>query len=218
MGLIGQEATPDLMPDTLSALSALMVAQGQEAIYLKAARDKMKPQVVSKIANQAAEFYGEAQKQMSRDLLRSLWDRDWLSTVTGKQQGFQALAHYYQSLVCKEGSEIGPELAHLTKARELISAANCAQLFPEDVNKVQRAYDAAKKDNDFIYHERIPDVKTLPGLGKAALSKPLPLSSPLAQNFRDLFSHLVPVVVQQALAAYDTRKAAIINGETSRIR
>lgn len=49
MGLIGQEATPDLMPDTLSALSALMVAQGQEAVYLKAARDKMKPAIVAKV-------------------------------------------------------------------------------------------------------------------------------------------------------------------------
>lgn len=34
---VQQEPTPDLSPDTLNALSALMVAQAQEAIYRKAA-------------------------------------------------------------------------------------------------------------------------------------------------------------------------------------
>jgi programmed cell death 6-interacting protein len=37
-GLVQQEPTPDLMPDTLTALSMLMVAQAQEAIYIKAAK------------------------------------------------------------------------------------------------------------------------------------------------------------------------------------
>lgn len=38
LGLVQQEPTPDLMPDTLIALSSLMVAQAQEAIYIKAAK------------------------------------------------------------------------------------------------------------------------------------------------------------------------------------
>lgn len=38
LGLVQQEPTPDLMPDTLAALSALMLAQAQEAIYIKAAK------------------------------------------------------------------------------------------------------------------------------------------------------------------------------------
>lgn len=38
LGLVQQEPTADLMPETLNALSALMIAQAQEAIYLKAAK------------------------------------------------------------------------------------------------------------------------------------------------------------------------------------
>lgn len=38
LGLVQQEPTPDLIPDTLAALSALMLAQAQEAIYIKAAK------------------------------------------------------------------------------------------------------------------------------------------------------------------------------------
>ena len=37
---VQQEPTPDLSPDTLNALASLMVAQGQEAIYRKAATSK----------------------------------------------------------------------------------------------------------------------------------------------------------------------------------
>ena len=35
MSLVQAEPTPDLHPDTLAALAALMLAQAQEAIYLK---------------------------------------------------------------------------------------------------------------------------------------------------------------------------------------
>ncbi len=38
LSLVQQEPTMDLMPDTLSALSAVMLAQAQESIYLKAAK------------------------------------------------------------------------------------------------------------------------------------------------------------------------------------
>ena len=38
---VQQDPTPDLSPDALNALSSLMVAQGQEAIYRKAATSKL---------------------------------------------------------------------------------------------------------------------------------------------------------------------------------
>lgn len=38
LGMVQQEPTPDLMPDTLAALSALMVAQAQESVYTKASK------------------------------------------------------------------------------------------------------------------------------------------------------------------------------------
>lgn len=38
LGLLQQESTSDLMPDTLSALSALMLAQAQEVFFVKVTR------------------------------------------------------------------------------------------------------------------------------------------------------------------------------------
>lgn len=40
LGMISQEPTPDLMPDTLAALCAIMLAQAQECVYLKASKCK----------------------------------------------------------------------------------------------------------------------------------------------------------------------------------
>ena len=38
MGLVQHDPTPDLVPDTLNALATLMIAQAQDAIYLKASK------------------------------------------------------------------------------------------------------------------------------------------------------------------------------------
>jgi hypothetical protein len=56
--------------------------------------------------------------------------------------------------------------------------------FQDYANKAQRNLNEAKKDNDFIYHEKIPDVKSLLSVGKAMLAKSLPVPERLSQNFR----------------------------------
>ena len=45
----------------------------------------------------------------------------------------------------------------------------------EWLRKVERDLAEAIKNNDFIYHERIPDEKALPAVAKAAVAKPTPL-------------------------------------------
>lgn len=114
---VPQEPTADLCPDTLQALSALMLAQAQDAIYMKASKgescvrdfsmqcplaDKMKPGILVKITNQCADLYQEANRLMSRDVVKGMWEKEWLSTVTGKQLAFAALAQYHRAQECKE--------------------------------------------------------------------------------------------------------------------
>ena len=114
---VPQEPTADLCPDTLQALSALMLAQAQDAIYMKAAKgwrciddlstiyltaDKMKPGILVKISNQCADLYQEANRLMSRDVVKGMWEKEWLPTVTGKQLAFSALAQYHRAQECKE--------------------------------------------------------------------------------------------------------------------
>ena len=84
-------------------------------------------------------------------------------------------------------------------------------------NKAEKALADAKKDNDFIYHERIPDQKSLKPIGKAAVAKATPLPEKLGNSSKILFDDLCPLAVHQALAAFDTRKKEIVKRETDRL-
>lgn len=219
---IHQDPTPDLNPDTLGALSALMLAQAQEIFVHKAIHDNMKETIVAKLASQCEDLYTECLKIFQRDNLKQVWDRDWISMISAKQNAFTAIAELYQSLLCKNNKQIGEEIARLQRSVELFKSAQQksgkSNLFEELLNKAERNLTEAKKDNDFIYHERIPDVKSLEPIGKAQLAKVLQVSHPMSQNFKDLFEELVPVAVHQALASYDLRKTEIVNTEITRLR
>ncbi|KAF5294646.1 hypothetical protein FQA39_LY02778 [Lamprigera yunnana] len=219
---IQQDPTPDLNPDTLGALSSLMLAQAQEIFVQKAIHDKMKDQIIAKLASQCEDLYGECLKVFQRENLKHIWDRDWTPTVAGKQAGYHAVAEYYQSLVSKSNQLVGEEIARLEHSMELFKAAQTRSgkpaMFQDFANKAQRNLNEAKKDNDFIYHERIPDIKSLSPVGKAQLAKIPQVPYPMSQNFQDLFSNLVPVVVHQAIAAYDVRKTEVQNAEISKLR
>ncbi|XP_063230755.1 programmed cell death 6-interacting protein [Bacillus rossius redtenbacheri] len=219
---IQQEPTPDLNPETLGALSSLMLAQAQEIFVQKAIHDGMKDLVVAKLSSQCEELYAEALKQLQKELLRPLWDKEWIPTVAGKQAAYHGLSQYYSGLIAKASKNIGEELARLEHAQELFKAAQLRSgkpsFFQDFANKAQRAYAEVKKDNDFIYHERIPDVKSLPPIGKAMVAKLLPVPERMSQSFRDLFDELVPVSVHQAMAGYEVRKNEIVNSEIMKLR
>uniref|UniRef100_A0ABI7WBK8 BRO1 domain-containing protein n=1 Tax=Felis catus TaxID=9685 RepID=A0ABI7WBK8_FELCA len=63
LSALSREPTVDLSPDTVGTLSLIMLAQAQEVFFLKATRDKMKDAIIAKLANQAADYFGDAFKQ-----------------------------------------------------------------------------------------------------------------------------------------------------------
>jgi len=71
---------------------------------------------------------------------------------------------------------------------ELFKAAqqrsNKSNLFQDYANKAQRNLTDVKRDNDFIYHERIPDVKNLEAIGKASIAKLIPLPETFSSDFK----------------------------------
>uniref|UniRef100_A0A182JEU6 Uncharacterized protein n=1 Tax=Anopheles atroparvus TaxID=41427 RepID=A0A182JEU6_ANOAO len=216
------EPTPDLSQDSLTALGNLMLAQAQEMFVIKAIKDNMKELVVAKLCAQCEELYSEALRSMQRDSVRALWEKEWIPQVAGRQAAMHALTMLYHSLVSKGNKAFGEEISRLQKAVELFrtaqSRASKPTLFQEYANRAARNLAEAKKDNDFIYNEIIPDVNSLPGPGKAQLAKVLPVPAHLSEGSRDLFTALVPVAVNQALAACEGRKSELVNGEIMRLR
>ncbi|CAH1107337.1 unnamed protein product, partial [Psylliodes chrysocephalus] len=218
---IQQDPTPDLNPDTLGALSQLMLAQAQQIFVHKAIHDNMKDSIVAKLASQCEDLYAETLKTFQRENLKNIWDKEWIPMIAGKQAALGAIAEFYQSLVCKSNKNIGQEISRLRRANELLRASQTRSgrtLFGEIALKVERNLAEAVKDNDFIYHEIIPDIKSVDSIGKAQPAKVLPLAHPMSQNFSDVFTELVPVAVHQALASYDIRKTEIVNTEISKLR
>lgn len=218
---LGTETTPDLAPDTLHVLSILMLAQAQEICLFKAIKDGMKDQVIAKLAGQNDEMYADVLKAMQKEGLRSLWDKEWIQTVSGKQAGIHAITLVYQAAVFQATKKIGHQISALQKAIELFKTAQTRAgkpVFEEYYKKAQIKLVEAKKENDFIYNAMIPDSSTLEASGKFQLAKAIPLTPPLSSSFKDLFSDLVPVALQHALTACDTQKAEIVNVEIMKLR
>ncbi|XP_050073837.1 programmed cell death 6-interacting protein [Anopheles maculipalpis] len=216
------EPTPDLSQDSLTALGNLMLAQAQEMFVIKAIKDNMKDLVVAKLCAQCEELYSETLRSMQRDSVRPLWDKEWIPQVAGRQAAMHALTMLYHSKVSQANKAFGEEISRLQKAVELFKTAQSRSsnptLFQEYAQRAQKSLADAKKDNDFIYNEIIPDVNNLPSPGKAQLAKVLPMATHLSEEFRDLFTALVPVAVNQALAACEGRKTELVNGEIMRLR
>lgn len=219
---IPQEPTPDLSQETLSILSNLMMAQAQEVFITKAIKDNMKDAIIAKLCCCCEDIYADLLRQMQKEDVRNYWDKDWITIVAGKQAGFHGLTQLYQSYICRASKRIGEEISRLQDAVELFKAAQTrsgnATLFNEFDVKAKRNLIESKKDNDFIYNEVIPDVKSLDSPGKAAIAKAIPITTPMSSNFKDLFADLVPVVLHQALAASDVRKNEIVNTEILKLR
>ncbi|XP_006876649.1 PREDICTED: programmed cell death 6-interacting protein isoform X1 [Chrysochloris asiatica] len=224
LSALNREPTVDISPDTVGTLSLIMLAQAQEVFFLKATRDKMKDAIIAKLANQAADYFGDAFKQCQyKDTLpKYFYFQEVFPVLAAKHCIMQANAEYHQSLLAKQQKKFGEEIARLQHAAELIKTV--ASRYDEYVNvkdfsdKINRALTAAKKDNDFIYHDRVPDLKDLDPIGKATLVKSTPVNVPISQKFTDLFEKMVPMSVQQSLAAYNQRKADLVNRSIAQMR
>ncbi|XP_059840275.1 programmed cell death 6-interacting protein isoform X2 [Hypanus sabinus] len=219
LSALNREPTMDISPDTVGTLSLIMLAQAQEVFFLKAAADKMKDAIIAKLANQAADYYGDAFKQCQ---YKENLPKEVLPVLAAKHCMMQANAEFHQSLLAKQQKKFGEEIARLQHGSDLVK--NVASRYDEYINvkdlsdKISRALTAAKKDNDFIYHDRVPDVKDLEAIGKATLVKSTPVNVPMSQKFTDLFAKMVPLAVQQALSVYNQRRADLVNRLIAQMR
>ncbi|OWR42499.1 putative programmed cell death 6-interacting protein [Danaus plexippus plexippus] len=217
MLVVHQEPTPDLSPDTLSTLSQVMLAQAQEVIAYKCMKDEMKESMVAKVCAQCEELYTDVVRALQRDS-RQWFDRDWLLTAQSKQSIFRGLANYYQAQVCRANKSFGEEIARLKVAVELLRAGREGSPAAEVGVKAARQLAAAERDNDFIYHERVPEARALEPVSRAPVASALPPQERWSPGRQDLFEKLVPLAVHQALQATDARRADQIGAEINALR
>ncbi|NWQ68835.1 PDC6I protein, partial [Neopipo cinnamomea] len=227
LSALNREPTVDISPDTVGTLSLIMLAQAQEVFFLKATRDKMKDGIIAKLANQAADYYGDAYKQCQyKDTLpKYFYFQEVFPVLAAKHCIMQANAEYHQSILAKQQKKFGEEIGRLqvsnfvvADVKSRILTSSYVNVSKDLVDKINRALAAAKKDNDFIYHDRVPDLKDLESIGKASLVKSTPVVVPLSQKFTDLFEKMVPLQVQQSVSVYNQRKADLVNRSIAQMR
>jgi len=57
-------------------------------------------------------------------------------------------------------------------------------LFADLQKRLLRDLQDAEKDNNFIYHAKIPEVSSLTAIPKTVVAKSTPLSSPMSSQFK----------------------------------
>uniref|UniRef100_A0AAR2JE98 Programmed cell death 6-interacting protein n=1 Tax=Pygocentrus nattereri TaxID=42514 RepID=A0AAR2JE98_PYGNA len=202
LSALNREPTMDISPETVGTLSQIMLSQAQEVFVLKATADKMKDAVIAKLANQAADFYGDAFKQCQyKENLPKKHVLPWIVKI--------CFVHLYLMFYW---SIFFVPLQHATELVKTVASRYDEYVNVKDLSdKISRALTAAKKDNDFIYHDRVPEVKDLEHIGKATLVKATAIQVPLSQKFTDLFEKMVPMEVQQSLSMASSRRNEMVN-------
>jgi len=166
-GILNKEApTSDLEPSNLNTLSTYMLACAQEQIYNKAATGKMKQKILASLCQQNSVLYAEVAKHAS-----SL-SKDLASYSRLKAEYFKAKTQFHQGMQCKDDKSFGEMIARLKLTEELIKN------FIKDMPKykpfaaqVKKEREEAEKENNFIYHDPVPEVGKLEAIKPAVVAK-----------------------------------------------
>nr|XP_002124878.3 tyrosine-protein phosphatase non-receptor type 23 [Ciona intestinalis] len=205
-----------------------MLGQGQECLLEKSMQDNRKDSIVSKIAQQVVDYFKAAvtslQNQEAKAIMGDSLNKIWLKLLTFKTTYYTAIARYYAGCSSWDQERYGEGVGYLASAVELYEqAVKASKSLKGDVkNKVENAlkyssdvfhgrYNAAKKDNDFIYHERTTSVALLPEIKGASLVKALPFDpSNTTVTGPDMFAKLIPLEAHLVASSYSEEKAKLL--------
>lgn len=91
------------------------------------------------------------------------------------------------------------------------------------VSNVQEKLAELSKDNDYIYHQGIPNEASLTAIAKMPAAKAIPVSELYqGQDIQriigpDIFQKIVPLAVTESASLYDEEKAKLIRAESERV-
>ena len=194
-----QQLTADLTPIILKALELTMTAHAQECIYLKASSDpslSRKQDMLAKVASQASFLYSEAVNAFGEGQGNASLG-SVLTMCKAKKEVFECRAQIHQAKVANSSHSYGEAIARYRLVEPTLkNLISCASAFCPEINLQQlhctvvAEKEAIEKDNNFIYHESIPEVSALPPIGKAQIAKAKVYNADeyFGKNFTDVLS------------------------------
>lgn len=156
-----------------------------------------------------------------------------------------SLSQYYQGLADDVQQAHGTSIARLTlaesQAKDAVRVANSfphsvpansnltsetgsalVELSKRQLTVVQNKLAEFLKDNDFIYHQTVPNEAALTPIPKMPAAKAIPVQELYAgQDMQriigpDIFSKIVPMSVTESASLYDEEKAKLVRAETEK--
>jgi len=236
----------DLNRDTVKSLIHITLAQAQEVFLEKQVADGKKPGFLAKLAGQAAYLYSQAGETMQDFVGKNVFDKTWSVVVQAKTAHMGSVASYFQAIADSESGSHGIAIARLQLAdKQSATAISYAKGFPSsppaasnltaesgnalmDLIKhhhanVQAQLTSMTKDNDYIYHEPVPNEAGLSAVAKLPAAKAIPVSELYqGQDIQriigpDIFQKLVPMAITESASLYDEEKAKLIRAETEKV-
>jgi len=157
-----------------------------------------------------------------------------------------SVAQYYQALADNDANSHGVSICRLqvaeANARDANRIANAfpsstpansnlpaetgqilAEMTKNHLVNVQEKLVEFSKDNDFIYHQGVPNEAALSPVPKSAAAKAIPVSELYqGQDIQriigpDIFAKIVPMAVTESASLYDEEKAKLIRAESERV-
>lgn len=216
----------DMKVDSIAAFVKLMLAQAQEAFLLKYLNSglKLKSSLCARLAQSASNFYSSSQELTSQVEFFPAELDDYCKL---KQLYYQSVAHYYEGKDKEEKEEYGVALTYLKAAEsdmdtykryDLSYDPEFIETMKDHLDIVKSDYKQMDKNNDFIYHENVPKLASLPAIKPLDSGKPIPLSDQNVQTLvgHDLFERIIPMSVHEKSSLYSEDKAQILRNEDDR--
>ncbi|OAL47999.1 vacuolar protein-sorting protein-like protein bro1 [Pyrenochaeta sp. DS3sAY3a] len=236
----------DLSRETVKTLIAIMLAQAQEVFLEKQIADGKKVGLLAKLASQAAFLYTQATEGAQENVTNAVFEKVWLLVCQIKSHFMTSLAQYYQALADDDANSHGVAICRLqvaeVSAKDANRAANSfpsntpansnlgpetggilAEMTKKHLANVQEKLAELSKDNDFIYHQGIPNEASLTQVPKLPAAKAIPVSELYqGQDIQriigpDIFQKIVPLAVTESASLYDEEKAKLIRAESERV-
>ncbi|CAO1401981.1 unnamed protein product [Diamesa hyperborea] len=220
----------DLSTEVIVFMQHVCFAQAQECILEKSIADNRKAAIIAKVTAQVVSFYNTAASSLFcqsedgslQDLVGSKIYKEWQKYIKFKTSYLSSILFLYQGQHSEEQQKMGERVTLYNAACEKLEEAkkeskglnkieiiNEALVFTTDVVEGKRKN--AKNENDFIYHEEIPDISSISAVQGANLVTGIGFDVTDAEIIGDdIFKRLVPMETHENLSRYSEEKAKIL--------
>uniref|UniRef100_A0A1I8PGA0 Tyrosine-protein phosphatase non-receptor type 23 n=1 Tax=Stomoxys calcitrans TaxID=35570 RepID=A0A1I8PGA0_STOCA len=223
--------------ELLVFMQQVSLAQAQECILEKSLIDNRKPNIVAKVTAQIVVYYGAALAALLTggddgpvaSVVDSSVYKQWKKYVRFKISYLHCILYLYQGQHAEEQRKMGERVTLFEAAWEKLEEArkeskglpdqkeiNESLIFTADVVEGKRKN--AKNENEFIYHETIPELTTISAVQGANLVNGISFSvtDPEVAG-EDIFARLVPMKAHEASSMYSEEKAKLLRKYGGRI-